>query len=179
MEIDFSKIVSANEISANTQQINTVLTGKDELFVFENNRPQFVIVSIKKYERLIADKKNRISDSEPEMKIGALVQTTFRELVKRNALSKEDVENLCKRDYSNWTFGLNFAMLKEVDLENDISIDVQKRDNKGYNRYYKDLFDIYEKKYLLCSQWYEGLQRKKYLEWLGKFDDMKNLISDT
>ena len=57
MEIDFKKIVSANEISANTQLINTVLAGKDELFVFENNRPQFVIVSIEKYERLVVDKK--------------------------------------------------------------------------------------------------------------------------
>lgn len=169
MEIDFNKIVSANEISANTQLINTVLAGKDELFVFENNRPQFVIVSIEKYERLVVDKKNRPSDGEPEMKIGTLVQTTFRELVKRKALSKEDVENLCKRDYSNWTFGLNFAMLKEVDLENGIPIDVQKRDNKGYNRYYKELFDINGKKYFLCSQWYDGLHREKYLEWLGDF----------
>lgn len=179
MEIDFSKIVSANEISVNTQQINTALSGKDELFVFENNRPQFVIVSIEEYERLVADKKHKPSDSEPEMKVGVLVQTTFRELVKRNALSQKEIENLCKRDYSNWKFGLNFAMLKEVDLENGISIDVQKRDHKGYNRYYKDLYDIYGKKYLLCSQWYEGLHREKYLEWLGNHENIGNNSNET
>ena len=170
MEINLNKIVSADEISADTQQIRLMADEKGEMIVFDNNKPQFVILSLESYERLISTDTSASSGTVYEVKIGKLVQDTFLKLVDKDMLPQKEIELLCELEYSNTTFGLNFAMLKEFDPDPDISIDMQKKDSKGYNRYYKYLIDIHNKQYLLCSQWNESLHRKKYLSWLEKWD---------
>lgn len=170
MEINLNKIVSADEISADTQQIRLMADEKGEMIVFDNNKPQFVILSLESYERLISTDTSASSGTVYEVKIGKLVQDTFLKLVDKDMLPQKEIELLCELEYSNTTFGLNFAMLKEFDPDPDISIDMQKKDSKGYNRYYKYLIDIHNKQYLLCSQWNESLHRKKYLNWLEKWD---------
>lgn len=170
MEFDINKIISADEISADTQKISTKLTEKNELLVFDNNKPQFVILSLEKFEQLLAEKNLIENTVKTEKKIGKLVQDTFLKLVDKDMLPQEEINNLCKLEYSNATFSLNFAMLKRFNPDPDISIDMQKKDKNGYNRYYKYLININNEQYLLCSQWSELLHRKKYLEWLDKWN---------
>ena len=170
MEIDISKIVSADEISADIQQINSALTEKNELLVFGNNKPQFVILSLERYEQLLNANSGVHATADSEIKIGKLVQDTFLKLVDKDMLPQQEIERLCELEYSNATFGLNFAMLKEFNPDPNVPIDVQKKDSKGYNRYYKYLIEIYNKQYLLCSQWSEALHRRKYLNWLEQWD---------
>lgn len=170
MEISIDKIIGADEIFADTQKINNKLSEQSELIVFDNNRPQFVILSLTKYEELTNAPSVPEQCNNTEVKIGRLVQDSIAKLIERRLLPFEEIERLCTLEYSNRTFGLNFPMLKEFDPNPAVSIDVQKRDKKGYNRYYKYPMPIYEKKYLLCSQWVEGLHRKKFLDWLSKWN---------
>lgn len=170
MEIDINKIISADEVSADIKQISDMLAEKNELIVFENNKPQFVVLSLERYEKLLNSNSAACKTSDSETKIGKLVQETFLKLVDRDMLPQQEIERLCELEYSNSTFGLNFAMLKEFNPDPGVSIDMQKKDSKGYNRYYKYLIEIFNKQYLLCSQWSEALHRKKYLNWLEKWN---------
>ena len=169
MEIDINKIVSADEIGADIPQINKVLAEKDEMLVFGNNKPQFVILSFEKYEQLMNGTSNACNSISSEPKIGKLVQDSFLKLVDKELLPPEEIERLCQLEYSNSTFSLNFPMLKEFNPDPNVPIDVQKRDSNGYNRYYKYLIEIYNKQYLLCSQWNEMIHRRKYLNWLEQW----------
>ena len=170
MEISIDKIIGADEIFADTQKINNKLSEQSELIVFDNNRPQFVILSLTKYEELTNISSVSEQNDNEEIKIGKLVQNSIIKLIDRNLLPFEEIKLLCTLEYSNSTFGLNFPVLKEYDPDSELSIDMQKRDKNGYNRYYKFLLNIYGKQYLLCSQWVEGLHRKKYLDWLSKWN---------
>lgn len=170
LEINLNKIVSADELSADTQKIKQMADEQGEMFVFDNNKPQFVILSLESYERLTGADAVAGSSAIYEVKIGKLVQDTFLKLVDKDMLPQKEIEQLCSLEYSKAVFGLNFAMLKEFDPDPNVPIDVQKRDGNGYNRYYKYLIDIHNKQYLLCSQWNESLHRKKYLNWLEKWD---------
>lgn len=170
MEINISKIVSADEISADIKGIRSMVDEKGEMIVFDNNKPQFVILSLENYERIISSDTAPGSPAVYDVKIGKLVQDSFLKLVERDMLPQKEIELLCQLKYSNETFGLNFSMLKKFDPDPSVPIDIQKKDSNGYNRYYKYLIDIYNKQYLLCSQWNESLHRKKYLAWLEKWD---------
>lgn len=170
MDISIDKIIGASEIFTDTQKILNELSQRSELIVFDNNKPQFVILSLTKYEELNNVPSNVVQNDNSEVKIGKLVQDSIIKLINRDLLPFEEIELLCTLDYSNRTFGLNFPMLKEYNTNSGLTIDMQKRDKNGYNRYYKYLLNIYGKQYLLCSQWVEGLHRKKYLDWLNRWN---------
>lgn len=178
MEIDINKIISASEILADTRKISDKLSEHSELIVFDDNKPQFVILSLTKYKELNGAPSSCEKSENTKVKIGKLVQDSIIKLIDKDMIPFEEIELLCTLEYSNSTFGLNFPMLKEFDTDPEISIDMQKKDKNGYNRYYKYLLNIYGKQYLLCSQWNEGLHRKKYLSWLEKIKS-KNGESQT
>ena len=170
VNIDVNNIISASDISADTKEINDKLADNPELIVFDNNKPQFVILSLERYEQISSiEVKNETNTSKPDIKIGKYVQDTFLKLIDKDMLPSSEIDNLCELEYSNVTFNLNFPMLKEFDPNPEIPIDVQKKDKNGYNRYYKYLINCNDKQYLLCSQWNEHLHRKKYIEWLNKW----------
>lgn len=119
MNIDFSKIVSANELAVDTQKILDKLSGQDELLVFDDNKPQFAIVSLEQYDKLQSQSGNcnndvtgRNNESAAEKKIGVLVRETFKELIDRDMLTMGEIHRLCDPWYSKETFGLTYAVLK-------------------------------------------------------------------
>ena len=67
-------------------------------------------------------------------------------------------------EYSAEVFNLNIPALKMVNKSQ--SLDEQKRDQRGYNRYYNFTLKAYGQEYLLCSQWVEYLHREKFEKWL-------------
>ena len=77
MEIDINKIVSAAEISVDTKKIKMRLLKNNDLIVFEDNKPQFVILSLEKYEQVMNSKKSIGDTVKNEKKIGKLVQDSF------------------------------------------------------------------------------------------------------
>lgn len=89
--------------------------------------------------------------------IGKLVQEAFKDLENREKLSSEIISNLLDKDYAKKVFDLNFSVLRKI--KDGI------KDEKGYNRYYKD---IYLKEYYLTSQWYDR-HRDAFLVWYEKY----------
>ncbi len=172
MNIDVNNIISAGELAIDSDKVNDKLAEKPELIIFDNNRPQFVILSLERFEQFSGTEKKPVQPSQPDVKIGKLVQDTFLRMIDKDILPKSEIDKLCDLEYSNATFNLNFAMLKVFDPNPEISIDTQKKDKNGYNRYYKYLLNIYDKQYLLCSQWNEHLHRQKYIEWLNKWSSI-------
>jgi len=76
------------------------------------------------------------------LKIGEYVQRTFRELFTQDKLNNNDIQDLLNPDYSKRTFNAGYPVLR---------IKSQGRaDQKGYNRYYKE---IYGGRYYLSAQW--------------------------
>lgn len=76
------------------------------------------------------------------LKIGEYVQKTFRALFAQGKLNSNDIQNLLNPDYSKRVFNAGYAVLR---------IKSQGRaDQKGYNRYYKEIFG---ERYFLSAQW--------------------------
>ena len=172
MEIDTNKIIGADELEINTEKTLSALLGNKELIIFEKNRPQFVIVSLDKFEELNGKKVKIIStDNNSPVKIGKLVQDTVRQAFLKNLIPKEELENLCEYEYSNFVLGLHFPMFRKFDA--GFSLDEQKKDKKGRNRYYNFLLECDYGKFLLCSQWIEELHREKFIKWISKWTDLE------
>lgn len=101
----------------------------------------------------IQQEKYRIEEVK---RIGKLVQEAFKDLEKRGKLSSDEISNLLDKDYSKKVFNQDLSVLR--------SLREGRIDDRGYNRYYKD---IYLKEFYLTSQWYER-HRKPFLNWYEK-----------
>lgn len=173
MEININKIVSADELSIDTNLVLERLSENTEIFVFDNNRPQFVIISLESfYSRPNQQPIKIVSVDDPsKQKIGKLVQESLRRLFYQQRLPREEIERLTSEEYSKNVFNLNFPVLKEYNSA--LAFDEQKRDPKGYNRYYSFTLSAFEKQYLVCSQWIEHLHREQFESWLTKWESEK------
>ena len=101
-----------------------------------------------------------------ELKIGLLVRTTIKQLVKENSIPPDEVEKLLNLEYSKNTFNLNHPFLKRID--SDMDPQVQRQVN-GYYRYWADEIAIFDNKYYVCKEWYEQ-NRNKFIMWLEKIN---------
>lgn len=175
MNFNINQIVSADELSIDINLIKKKLAVCQEIIVFKDNQPQFIISSLNsssdtgenKINRAVNKKMEMENKAEKGVKIGKLVQETMRKLCYNNILTIEELEKLSSEKYSCDTFNLNFPVLKLYNPT--LSFDEQKRDSKGYNRYYSFSLTVNGRQYLLCSQWIENLHRQKYEEWLEKW----------
>ncbi|SMB82590.1 Antitoxin Phd_YefM, type II toxin-antitoxin system [Desulfonispora thiosulfatigenes DSM 11270] len=98
------------------------------------------------------------------LKIGKLARTFITKFLNENVISKYELEKMETAEYSKEVFNLNFEILKLVDRQ--VDIDKQKRDSKGYNRYYDLILHTDGGEYFLCSQWVENLHREAFETWL-------------
>jgi len=99
-----------------------------------------------------------------ERKVGIIAQTELQQILENNQISINEIKLMLTHKYSKKTFDLQFPLLKEIDYTK--SLDEQKKDHKGRNRYYKSSITIYGEKYLFCSQWYEN-NRPHLMKWLA------------
>ena len=165
VEIEINKIIPADELAINSDIVLDRLADISELIVFNNNQPQFVIMSMDNYLSHMKDRPIRTiytTDSSVQ-KIGRYVQDAIKRLFDLKNLTKDELENLCDASYCTDTFGLSFPVLKMYD--SSISFDNQKRDSNGYNRYYNYLLNANGVDYLLSSQWVEALHRERFERW--------------
>ncbi|WP_066307322.1 hypothetical protein [Bacillus sp. FJAT-29814] len=108
-----------------------------------------------------------VIDKHAGLKVGILVNTTFKNLVASQALSDEMVTKLQDERYSKYTFDINYPFLKKIDWRTSLS---EQRKVNGYNRYWKDDIIINGERYFVCSEWYER-NKPKYIKWLNNFGD--------
>ena len=81
-------------------------------------------------------------------------------------IPKGEMRKLQELDYSKTTFGINYPVLKKVDLNNPL--EEQRRDINGEAIYYGFIASIYEEDYYICSCFSEN-NRKEFLKWLSFF----------
>lgn len=99
-----------------------------------------------------------------EVKIGKMIKGMMMTLLRKEAISEDEVNDMLTVHYSKSVFNLNFTVLKEV-LPGQKKDDV-KRDSKGYNRYYDIIVKSYGREFLICSQWIDVLHKDKVENWV-------------
>ena len=65
---------------------------------------------------------------------------------------KEDVERLTDVDFCKNRFNMYYAILQEVKF--DINDERIFMDNCGHRRYYPDVITLFDKKYIVCNDWF-------------------------
>lgn len=103
-------------------------------------------------------------DAGYEVKIGKMVKGMLTTLLRSNAISVNEINDMLTEQYSKSTFNLNFTVLKEV-LPGQKKDDL-KKDSKGYNRYYDSTVMSYGREFLICSQWVDVLHKDKVEKWV-------------
>lgn len=104
------------------------------------------------------------SENENDLKIGKMARTLISKFMQQYIITDEEIESMQDAVYSKEVFNLNFSVLKEVDRNQEL--DRQKKDQKGYNRYYDIVISVGGKEYILCSQWVENLHKAAFEKWL-------------
>lgn len=107
---------------------------------------------------------NTEEEKDNEIKIGKSARTLISKLLQESRLTNDEIDLMKEANYSKRVFNLNLPVLKEVDK--NIELDQQKKDQRGYNRYYDTIIPYARKEYLLCSQWVENLHRSAFEKWL-------------
>lgn len=112
----------------------------------------------------IADDYETENDNDNELKIGKMTRILISKFLQERIITDEEIELMQDANYSKEVFNLNFSFLKEVNK--NLEFDQQKRDQKGYNRYYDTVISVQGKEYIFCSQWVENLHKAAFEKWL-------------
>ena len=145
-------------------QISSTISDTSELFMRAFQLSNLCEKSINKKQNI----KRHITNSEiqyNEFKIGTAVKNKLNYLFSKDYLSTDDISNLKNKEFCKDIFNLNFPLLIEKDQS--------RYDNKGYPRYWKELFDD---KYYVCSQWIEN-QRSLFEDWYNSVVEKISVIS--
>ena len=98
-------------------------------------------------------------------KIGIIVRSTIRKLVRENRFTHEHIKLLQDESYCKYTFDINYPFLKLVEKNRSLT---EQRKINGYDRYWKDTVTINHERYLICNDWYER-NKSKYIRWVNHF----------
>ena len=95
--------------------------------------------------------------------VGAHVRATMADLAESGRLTPEIVAELSSARYSRSRFNLGYPFLKPVDPAVDMPS--QRRDAKGYARYWKHPVRIGDHHFLMCHEWFDR-QRTAFDQWV-------------
>lgn len=160
--IDDSSENHTTKYYMNNRNVKTQLSVDDDSIskiIEERNR--------KLVENLLKNKKHEdgeIKDKFEDIKIGELVKKEFDRLFREENIPKGEIRKLQEYDYCRETFGIDYPVLKEVNMQH--SLEEQRRDENGNAIYYGFIATIYDKDYYICSVWSEE-NRKDFLRWMS------------
>lgn len=115
---------------------------------------------------ILNNKKNTKEDDNnkfKKIKIGVIARSVFSNILVEGKISNELLRLLQDKDYSQKEFGLSWPVLKTAD----------DNESKSPDRYYASIIEINDKKYYLCSEWYEKSSREKLIKWINDYQDGK------
>ena len=98
-----------------------------------------------------------------QLKIGKLVQYIINYMTEYNLFTETILTDLLSNDKSKHLFGINYAVLKDITDCSDK--DAERKDNRGYSRYYSKPLEINGRTYLLCQEWNEQTHRNNFDNW--------------
>lgn len=121
---------------------------------------------------IVKTKESCEYDSEEKKKIGEYVRIKMRELSKSGfTFSDSDIEVMQEKSWTKKVLGLDYAFIR-IYNEN-YSITEQMKDELGYNRYWKEIFNFGKYKLFLTSQWFER-DRSSFDNWYNKLDKIND-----
>lgn len=103
--------------------------------------------------------EDKLTDDE---KVGTYVRNVMRKLSEQEvALSKADLSLMLSKEGTKRLFNVDYPFLKPYDDSVDLALQIKEN---GYGRYWKEVFILGGKKYLVTSQWYER-SRDPFRNW--------------
>lgn len=174
MNIDIKKIVTMKDFSDDVDSVFATAAIEKKLFVFDENKPKYVLLDFDQYEKLISKANNVVEKTfdetdvnklqNNEIKVGKLARTVITSFIEEKVIDVNEIIKLQSADYSKRVFNMNYQVLKEVNPS--LNILDQHCDERGYSRYYSGTVSYCGKTYLLCSQWVEDLHRDSLERWI-------------
>lgn len=153
--IDLSDIdLSQKLINSMYEELNFT---KDKITMLEN-----LFNNFQKNDNVSLEIDKSNTNSSDSKKIGKYIKESFSNLINEKILTKDEITKLQDEDWSRKNFHIGHPFLKKVQA--NIPIDLQMKVGK-YQRYWKNEFEIYGNKYLVCKEWYES-NRKLYNLWI-------------
>lgn len=141
-------ILSASNEIADTSELFLRSYQMYKMFSYNNeiNQPKIITIN----NKIESNNKNFNINSYQQQKIGQLAQQVLRKILCNDRISDTEIEAMQTKEYSKKVFNLNFPLLRLV------------IESKKPDRYYKDPLTIKNKRYWMCSEWYEHC--RYYLE---------------
>jgi hypothetical protein len=106
------------------------------------------------------------ANPQDTIKVGILVQTTIRKIIRAQLLSEERIRLLLDPKYCKSKFDTNYPFLKRVEWNTPLS---EQRKINGYDRYWKEDVTIHNERYLICNDWYER-NKPKFITWVKELN---------
>jgi len=126
-----------------------------------------LVTGAERFNQIILKNENNIREDDnnkfKEMKIGVIAKSVFSNILAEGKISNKFLQLLQDKDYSKKEFGLSWPVLKTAD----------DNESKSPDRYYAPIIDINDKKYYLCSEWYDERSREKLIKWINDYQDGK------
>ncbi|WP_162287803.1 DUF3427 domain-containing protein [Indiicoccus explosivorum] len=151
------------ESGNNSNQDTIESVGMEAGYEVKRNGSQFSdFISDRKHERMdtpsISDK---LEKGIANIKVGKYVRKSMTRIFMEGDIDNLMIDLLLEKDYCKRTFGINFPLLKEVEVSTNIN---QQRLMKGKARYWTGTVSHGRRHFLICSQWYER-DRRNYMRW--------------
>nr|HPM35213.1 hypothetical protein [Spirochaetota bacterium] len=170
--LNYEIILYANdEFRKNIMEPITVVLGNvaDTSELYMRSLQMFKLVTgAERFNQIILKNENNIreadNDEYTEMKIGAIARTVLSNILAEGKIRNEHLQLLQDKDYSKKEFGLSWPVLIMAD----------DNESKSPDRYYAQIIDINDKKYYLCSEWYDERSREKLIKWINDYQDGKS-----
>jgi hypothetical protein len=146
------------------EKVNNLLE-QDVIGLTYENKIKYMKKWIRDYELDHHRQPEEVS-TQDSIKVGILVRTTMRKIVKAQLLSDDRVRVLQDARYCKAIFDINYPFLKKVVWDSPLS---EQRKINGYDRYWSDEELINGDKYLVCSQWYER-NKPRFIKWVKELE---------
>lgn len=158
------------------QTVKDIILGTGQEKSFINITKEMYNYIIKSMFQCMAEKYINADDEEQidwdslfKMKNKEFAFETINILKKYNGFTEENIDIMLSREESSRTLKNTYAILREVP-ENYSKEELSEltKDNTGRYRYYSDVFNIKDKKYVITNDWYNDDKdnRTPYVDWI-------------
>jgi hypothetical protein len=99
------------------------------------------------------------------------IKKCFEDLAENNILSGAEAKRMTTVEYSNVTFGVRTAILREVLTRSNLQ---EQRLVSGKVKYWKETFKFNNKIYLVYKEWNATIHRERFAAWINKMHKETN-----
>lgn len=160
--IDIKKMVGEDRWNQYLSELDSIQEKMKECQVLSDEIRSTIYEDFISYSQSKSNKKHAMTvrdsvDEYGDKRIGEIVQTVLRSILEKGKLSDEEIQLFMTKDYSKKVMNINYPLLVS-------------EGSRSYeeSRYYSNSLKIKDKKYKLCSQWYET-NRECLLKWISDY----------